>query len=280
MTARNLSKHWVGAAWLLVMLAASLGVQRAAIAQTSATIEPGDVLKISVYGNPDLTTVTRVLPNGTVTFPLIGQVRVGGQAPVDAERRIAERLSNGGFVRNAAVSIFVQERSAKPVNSVTLLGHVGRSGTFSLDQESPEAVTSLITLLAQAGGVTERAADHCYLIRKENGQARKTTVDLENLLRLGDVKSDLMLMNGDVVLVPETDVFYIYGEVKQPGRYRLERDMTVMHAVSVASGITDRGNLRGIQLHRPQSGQMVPKNSFLEEKLMPNDVVFVKTAVF
>lgn len=270
---------WVWTLGLALTLFAALGA-RDAYAQASATIEPGDVLKISVYGNPDLTTVTRVLPNGTVTFPLIGQVKVGGQAPVDAERRIADRLSNGGFVRNAAVSIFVQERSTKPMSSVTLLGQVLRSGTYSLDQESPESVTTLIALLAQAGGVTDRAADHCYLIRKEGGQARRINVDLANLLRYGDVKADVPLINGDIVLVPETDVFYIYGEVQRPGRYRLERDMTVMHAVSVASGITPRGNLKGIVLSRPQTGRMVAKDSFLEDKLLPNDVVFVKTAVF
>lgn len=277
-TRTSKSSAWV--IGLMLMLAALVIAPRDAAAQTSATIVPGDVLKISVYGNPDLTTVTRVLPNGTVTFPLIGQVKVGGQAPIDAERRIAERLSNGGFVKNAAVSIFVQESSTKPVSSVTLLGQVGRSGTYSLDQESPTAVTSLITLLAQAGGVTDRAADHCYLIRSENGQVRKTTVDLENLLRYGDVKSDVVLKNGDTVLVPETDVFYIYGEVQRPGRYRLERNMTVMQAVSVASGITARGNLKGISLSRPQSGRMVAKDSFLEDTLQPNDVVYVKTAVF
>jgi polysaccharide biosynthesis/export protein len=276
---KNKGTMWMWAVSLALALFAASGA-RDAFAQASATIEPGDVLKISVYGNPDLTTVTRVLPNGTVTFPLIGQVKVGGQAPIDAERRIADRLSNGGFVRNAAVSIFVQERSAKPVNSVTLLGQVLRSGTYSLDQESPGSVTTLIALLAQAGGVTDRAADHCYLIRKEGGQARRINVDLANLLRYGDVKADVPLINGDVVLVPETDVFYIYGEVQRPGRYRLERDMTVMHAVSVASGITPRGNLKGIVLSRPQTGRMVAKDSFLEDKLLPNDVVFVKTAVF
>lgn len=280
MTTMRTSGFWARLAGLMLGLAATVLAPGSASAQTSATIVPGDVLRISVYGNPDLTTVTRVLPNGTVTFPLIGQVKVGGQAPIDAEKRIAERLSNGGFVQNAAVSIFVQESSTKPVNSVTLLGQVGRSGTYSLDQESAQAVTSLVTLLAQAGGVTDRAADHCYLIRSENGQVRKTTVDLENLLRYGDVKSDIRLMNGDTVLVPETDVFYIYGEVQKPGRYRLERDMTVMQAVSVASGITSRGNLKGISLSRSQSGRMVARDSFLEDKLQPNDVVFVKTAVF
>ncbi len=279
MNMRN-ARSWTWVAGLLLALLATLGVPRVASAQTAATIEAGDVLKISVYGNADLTTTTRVLPNGTITFPLVGQVKVGGLAPVDAEKRIAERLRGGGYMTNAAVSIFVQERSSKPINSVTILGQVGRSGTYSLDQESAGSVTSLITLLAQAGGVTDRAADHCFLIRKTGAQTNKVNVDLMNLLHNGDVKADVPLIHGDVVLVPETDVFYIYGEVQRPGRYRLERDMTVMQAVSVASGITARGNVKGIVLNRPQAGRMSSSDTDLGARLQPNDVVYVKTAVF
>jgi polysaccharide biosynthesis/export protein len=252
-----------------------------AIAQTgSATLAPGDVLKISVYGSPDLTTVTRVMPNGTITFPLIGQVTVGGTTPAQAETSIADKLSRGGFVRNAAVSVFVQERNPVATSSVTLLGEVERSGTYSLDKDSPEAVSSLVNLLAKAGGTTDTAADYCYLIRNENGQARKNRVDLVDLLRNGNVKANVPLLNGDIVLVPEMDVFYIYGEVQKPGRYKLERDMTVMQGLSVASGMTPRGSVRGIVLNRLAGTTMTSLGTNLEDRLQPNDVLYVKTAVF
>ena len=265
----------------MMLTLAALGLAQAAVAQTSsATLAPGDVLKISVYGSPDLTTVTRIMPNGTITFPLIGQVKVGGTTPAQAESSIADRLSRGGFVRNAAVSIFVQERSPIAVSSVTLLGQVVRSGTYSLDKESPEAVSTLVTLLAKAGGTTETAADYCYLIRNENGQAKKTRVDLIDLLRNGNVKANIPLANGDIVLVPEMDVFYIYGEVQKPGRYKLERDMTVMQGLSVASGMTPRGNTKGLVLNRLAGTTMTSLGTNLEDRLQPNDVVYVKTAVF
>ena len=247
---------------------------------TSATIAPGDVLKISVYGNPDLATVTRVMPNGTITFPLIGQVTVGNRTPAQAEQSIADRLNRGGYVRNAAVSVFVQERSPVSTSSVTLLGQVVRSGSYTLDRESPEAVSNLVTLLAKAGGTTETAADYCYLIRDENGQPKKTRVDLVDLLRNGNVKANLQLSNGDIVLVPEMDVFYIYGEVQKPGRYKLERDMTVMQGLSVASGMTPRGSVRGIVLNRLAGTAITSLGTNLEDRLQPNDVLYVKTAVF
>jgi polysaccharide biosynthesis/export protein len=269
----------LGQAVLIVMLV-SVGTIGTVAAQTSATLAPGDVLKISVYGNPDLTTTTRITPDGIITFPLVGQVPVGGQSLAAAEERIAERLRRGGFVQNAAVSIFVAERSAALTNSVTLLGQVASSGTYSLDQESAEGVTSLIALLARAGGTTEKAADHCFLIRKANGQANRQRIDLVELLRNGDVAADIPLNNGDIVLVPEMDVFYIYGEVQRPGRYRLERDMTVMQGLSVASGMTPRGSVRGIVLNRQQGGVVRASDSNLHDRMQPNDVVYVKTAVF
>ncbi|HWJ05599.1 MAG TPA: polysaccharide biosynthesis/export family protein [Steroidobacteraceae bacterium] len=273
----------LGGLWrtLLIIALGWIGVAPATLAQTtSASIAPGDVLKISVYGNPDLTTVTRVMPNGSITFPLIGQVTVGGATPAQAEVNIADRLSRGGFVRNAAVSIFVQERSPVAVSTVTLLGQVVRSGTYTLDRDSPEAVSTLVTLLAKAGGTTDKAADYCYLIRNENGQPRKTRVDLIDLLRNGNVKTNLPLANGDIVLVPEMDVFYIYGEVQKPGRYKLERDMTVMQGLSVASGMTPRGTVKGIVLNRLAGTTMTSLGTNLEDRLQPNDVLYVKTAVF
>ena len=247
---------------------------------TSSTLAPGDVLKISVYGNPDLATTTRVMPDGKITFPLIGEVAVGGMSTVAAERRIAEKLTMGGFVRNAAVSVFVEQRSAALTSSVTLLGQVGQPGTYSLDTESPDGVSTLVSLLANAGGTTEQAADYCYLIRQQNGQGNKQRVDLDDLLRNGNLAVNIPLTNGDIVLVPEMDVFYIYGEVQKPGRYKLERDMTVMQGLSVASGITPRGSVKGIMLNRKDGNTTRTLMSNLDDRMEPNDVVYVRTAVF
>jgi polysaccharide export outer membrane protein len=259
-------------AGLLVIAGAQLS-----IAQTSSVLAPGDVVRISVYGNPDLTTVTRVAPDGTISFPLIGKIAVGGISVFDAEQNLAAKLRQGGFVTNAAVTIFVQERSAALTTSVTLLGQVAHSGTYSLDQESAEGVSNLIELLARAGGGTEKAADYCFLIRKENGQPRKRRIDLVDLLRNGNIEANITLNDGDIVLVPEMEVFYIYGEVQRPGRYRLERDMTVMQALAVASGMTPRGNAKGIELNRQGNGEL---KSDLDDRLQNNDVVYVRTAVF
>lgn len=264
------------AACLLVMA----GGAGSALAQTASVLAPGDVVKISVYGNPDLTTIVRVSDTGMITFPLIGEVNVGGASTFDAEQTIADRLDSGGFVKNAAVSVFVQERSATLLNSVTLLGQVKVPGKYSLEQQSVEGVDTLIGLLAKAGGTTATAADHLFLIRQEGGASQKQRIDLVDLVRNANMAANVALANGDVVLVPDMDVFYIYGEVQKPGRYRLERDMTVMQAIAVASGMTPRGSEKGIVVNRQDGGASQSVKSELTDHVKPNDVVFVKTVIF
>lgn len=265
---------------LVVGVLALAGAVRPAAAQSSATLSPGDLVKISVYGNPDLTTLTRILPNGTISFPLIGVVAIGGFSQAHAEEVIASKLRDGGFVKNAAVTLFVQERSEVPSSSVTLLGQVVHSGTYTLDPETAGSVSTLVQLLAKAGGTNDKAADHCFLVRKENGQPRRQRIDLADLVGAGNIKADVTLINGDVVLVPEMDVFYIYGEVQHPGRYQLERDMTVMQGLSVAGGLTARGSVRGIELNRAVGSENKTYKSNLDDRMQPNDVVYVKTSVF
>ena len=264
----------------MVVLLAVASAARPVAAQSASTLSPGDLVKITVYGNPDLTTLTRVLPNGTITFPLIGVVAVGGFSQAHAEEIIGAKLRDGGFVKNATVTMFVQERSEVPNTSVTVLGQVVHSGTYSLDPDTAGSVSTLVTLLAKAGGTTDKAADHCFLVRKENGQPRRQRVDLLDLIGNGNIKADFALVNNDVVLVPEMDVFYIYGEVQHPGRYQLDRDMTVMQGLSVASGLTPRGSVKGIELNRQVGGEVKTFKSNLEDRMQPGDVVYVKTSVF
>jgi polysaccharide export outer membrane protein len=265
---------------LVIVLLAIAGAARPAAAQTASTLSPGDLVKISVYGNPDLTTLTRVLPNGTITFPLIGVVAVGGFSQAHAEEIIGAKLRDGGFVKNATVTMFVQERSEVPITSVTVLGQVLHSGTYSLDPDAAGSVSTLVTLLAKAGGTTDKAADHCFLVRKENGQPKRQRVDLLDLIGNGNIKADFALINNDVILVPEMDVFYIYGEVQHPGRYQLDRDMTVMQGLSVASGLTPRGSVKGIELNRQVGAEVKTFKSNLDDRMQPGDVIYVKTSVF
>lgn len=241
----------------------------------------GDVVKITVYGQPDMTTTTRIAESNKITFPLIGDVTIGGLSTANAENKISQMLTTGGFVKNAQVNIFVEQRLQTLANTVTILGQVARPGKYPLQSATVEGVENLIDLLAAAGGTNESAADYLVLMKKGDKKQEKVHVDLIALLQEGSVeKFNYRLEGGDVVFVPEMDVFYVYGQVQRPGRYRLERDMTVMQAVSVGGGITDRGSEKGIQIKRRGKGGSSTIDAKPTDELKKDDVIYVKESLF
>lgn len=257
---------------LAALLALTVGA--AAAQAPDYALGPGDVVKITVFQNPDLTTETRVAETGTITFPLIGSVRAGGQSPSEVEREIARRLREGGFVNRPQVNVtVVQFKSIQ----VSVLGQVNRPGKYPLEQTN----NRLTEVLALAGGVTTLGADVVTVITNEDGKERKVDVDVPELIRSADKRKDVMLRNGDVIYVPRYPVFYIHGEVQRPGQYRLERDMTVQQALAVGGGLTLRGTQRGMQLtRRDASGKLATRDANPTEPIASDDVLFVKESFF
>lgn len=190
----------------------------------------GDVIKISVYEYPDLTTEMRVSETGNVSFPLIGEVILGGKAVGEAERLIAQRLNDGGFINKPQVTIVVVQFVSQKIN---VLGLVNKPGSYSLEEAS-----HVIDLLAQAGGVTvPSAADFATLLHSDG---TKVNIDL-NALLAGEAAQNHVVSNGDVIFVPRAPMFYIYGEVQRPGSYKLEKNMSVTQAISTGGGLTPKG---------------------------------------
>jgi len=83
-----------------------------------------------------------------------------------------------------------------------------------------------------------------------------------------------------VVFVPRMDVFYVYGEVHNPGRFRLERDMTVMQAIAVSGGLTPRAKEKDLTLKRRVADKIESHEVQLTEVLKPDDVLYVSEALF
>lgn len=234
---------------------------------------PSDVLKISVYGNPDLSLETKVSQSGSITFPLVGEVNVGGLATSAAERKIAGLLMSGGFVLKPQVNILVTSQQSQ---LVSVLGQVAKPGRYPIDGRH-----SLIDILALAGGVMPEGGDTVYLIRNRNGQSKKEVIDLIDMVRSGDMKKDLDLMTNDVVYVERAPRFYIYGEVQKPGSYRLERNMTVLQVLSVGGGLTPRGTERGMRIkRRTADGKVEEFNAKHEDLIQIDDVIYVKESLF
>ncbi|MVF13963.1 polysaccharide export protein EpsE [Ketobacter sp. MCCC 1A13808] len=252
-----------------------------ASAVDARSLSVGDVVKISVYGQSDLTTVTRISENNSINFPLIGEVVIGGLSVGTAEDLIEHQLSSKGFVKNPQVNLFVEQLFQTLNNTVTILGHVEKPGNYVLQGASVEGVRTLVHLIAAAGGLRPEASNKGILTRVDGKNRERFNFDLYEMVNKGTLESaEYKLQGGDVVYIPEMDVFYIYGQVQQPGRYRLEQGMRVMQALPVAGGITDHGSEKGIQIQRNVNGKIKTLDVNPTDEVLKDDVVYVKESFF
>lgn len=232
----------------------------------------GDVIKISVYEYPDLTTEMRVSETGNVSFPLIGEVNLGEKTVAEAERLIAQRLDDGDFIRDPQVTIVVVQFVSQ---KISVLGLVNKPGKYSLEEAS-----HVIDLLALAGGVSvPAAADFATLVHSDGN---KTSIDL-NALLAGDASQNHVVGNGDVIFVPRAPMFYIYGEVLRPGSYKLEKNMSVTQAISTGGGLTPKGTdgwPGPIVKRRDAEGKEQEIDVDGSTLLQADDVLFIKESWF
>jgi polysaccharide export outer membrane protein len=235
---------------------------------------PGDIVRITVYDHQDMTTESRISERNAVTFPLIGEVKIGGGSAAAAEAAIARQLEQGGFVRKAQVNVIVVQFHSQ---QISVLGQVNKPGKYPL-----EAASTVVDLLALAGGVNQIGADSAILVRQgEQGAVRKQ-IDLQELFQTGNMSTNLEVLNDDVIFVPRAPQFYIYGEVQRPGAFRLERNMTAMQALSVGGGLTLRGSEKGVTIKRRDAKgevQTLPAPG-LTQLLQADDVIHVKESLF
>lgn len=253
----------------MLLLAAISGLALA----SDAPLGPGDILKISVLGNPDLSVEAKVDDSGNITYPLIGVVAVGGLSPVDAEKKISDKLTEGGFLRKADVHIAV---SLLQSQQVSVLGQVNKPGRYPIDGKH-----NVTDVLAEAGGVTPEGGDSVTVIRMHDGKSFKTTIDLANMMGSADMKRNFELAGGDVIYVERAPKFYIYGQVQHPGGYRLERNMTVLQALSTGGGLSPRGTERGMRIKRRDShGNLQSYDAGIDDILQPDDIVYINESWF
>ena len=208
----------------------------------------GDVVRITVWGHDSLSRTDAVSPQGTLAFPLIGEIPVAGLTTAQVETRIRELLDRD-YIVDPRVSVAVQEyRSQK----VIVLGEVAKPGAYPL-----AGVTTLLDVLSQVGGQTPTAGSTVMVTRApaENGAAGTGETLRVNLRKLldGDPAANLRLQNGDTVFFPKMTSFFVLGEVQRQGAYALERETTVLEAITLAGGFTDRAAPRGSRILRKRA---------------------------
>ncbi len=245
-----------------------------AIAQPEYLLAPGDILKISVFKNPDLSLDVRVSESGVIGYPLIGSVPVKGLTLPAAEGKIAQMLRDGGFVVNPQVNILLTEGFG---NLVSVIGEVNKPGRYSVDA----AGGHVSGMLATAGGVSPTGWEMVSVSGTRNGKLFRRDVDIVKLSSTGNTAEDIELYGGDTVYVNRAPVFYIYGQVQKPGQYRLERGMTVIQALATGGGVTGKGTQRGIVRHRRDAGGKVKEEGVsLDDDVQDKDVIYVKESLF
>lgn len=254
--------------------AASLLPPPASTANAQYRLATGDVIRVTVFQNPDLSLEARVSESGVISYPLLGAVQLGGMSIAQAERRIADGLRDGNFVKQPQVSILVTQVRG---NQVSVLGQVGRPGRYPLEV----ADLRLTDMLAIAGGIAPTGAETVVVVGVRNGQNFRTELDLPSVFGPGRRGDDLVLQNGDAIWVERAPVIYVYGEVQRPGSIRLDRNMSVMQALATAGGITQRGTERGLRVHRREAdGKVRVIEPQMTDMLRSDDVVYIRESIF
>ena len=160
-------------------------------------LQTGDLVEIKVFMEPDMDRVLRISSNGTVTYPLVGNVKIGGYCVSDAEQQLAEKLKY--YIKNPQVSMLIKEYSNK---MVYVLGQVKKPSELSIPPEKSMTVLEAIT---SVGGFTDIAnTSKIKVLRMENGKQKSIDVDVNAITKQGKKSLDVELMPGDVVFVPQS----------------------------------------------------------------------------
>ena len=248
--------------------------------QPEYEIGRGDNIRIVVFQNPDLTVETRVTENGTISYPLVGTVKVGGLTIPAAEQAIAKALSAGGFIQKPQVNISLLKNLG---NQVSVLGWVQRPGRYPLETFN----TKISEMMAIAGGVitgsveTPGGADIIILTGTRDGKPFRKEIDIPGMFLDDKLENDIVVAGGDVIYVNNHVMYYIYGEVQRPGFHPIERGMTVRQAIAQSSGPTLRGTERRLRLYRRNAdGKIVTSTPVLDDLVRPDDVLYVNESLF
>jgi polysaccharide export outer membrane protein len=245
---------------------------------------PGDLLTISVFEVPELNITVRVSEDGTVTLPLLGNIKVEGSTRSGMERKLAGLLEEN-YLKNAQVTIFIKEYQSK---KVSIIGAVKNPGNYELIGKQ-----TLLQVLSLAGGLTEKAADRIIVIRQDaDGKSKSVVIDLEELMIQGNPKLNIPIASGDIINVPVerfTDI-YVFGQVTKPGHIKMRKNsqLTLLRAIAQAGGFTNRARKSAVIIKRIVNNREVKMKvntkKILRGKkpdvmLKPNDVVFVPESI-
>ncbi len=238
-----------------------------------------DLIQIKVYQQPDLTQEIRVDDDGTVTLPLIGQVRATGLTVEAFARELTVRYKE--YLFNPEITVFVKEYHKREIE-VSVLGEVARPGFYRFPEKS-----TLLDVIAQVGGLKPESGERVIVLRPKQqgkaGEADAIVVNAQDLFTPGGVKTqNFELHEGDTVQVPRADQYFIFGEVVRPGSYKLEKGttLTVLKAIILAGGFTDKAAKKGIKITREEGAGKASIKADLDTEVRSQDIIIVPESFF
>nr|MBC8362755.1 SLBB domain-containing protein [Candidatus Desulfatibia profunda] len=232
----------------------------------------GDLLRISVYDNPDLATEVRVSGEGKIMVPLIGEAVVNKLTAAEIGKKLAALFADG-YLKNPQVSVFIAEYKSK---KVTMLGEFTKPGLLEMRGNS-----TLMEVISNSGGITANAGETLFIQRNiiKGGTDHKDdiiiAIDLKKLLEGGDVNANVPVLDGDSIYVPRASFVYVSGEVKNPGAYKITQGLTVLRSITVAGGFTPKAWKNKTKIIRKIDNIEKTIDAKMDDLVMPDDILEV-----
>jgi polysaccharide biosynthesis/export protein len=219
--------------------------------------------------------VVRVSFEGVIIMPLIGRVKVAGLKVSTVVKQITAMYADGYLV-DPQVTVFVQEyRSSK----ATVLGEVNQPGLHEL-----RGSISFLEVISKAGGFTHEAGNIAIVKRQKNGQGADQDViaiNLKKLVEQGDLSLDIPIQNGDRIYIRKAPVFYVSGQVRKPDAYKLDQGTTIIKAITLAGGFTDKAAPARVKIVRKVNNrEEISEQVNMDTLVRPEDVIVVPESFF
>ncbi len=240
---------------------------------------PGDSIQVSVFGVDELQNlVGKIDTRGSVSLPLVGNVRIGGLTLMEAKKVLKKAFEK--YVTNPRVNVEITEYNGF---RVSVLGEVEKPDVYSL-----KGTRTVLDVLAMAGGLKDDASRTVILTHLGPQKHNAIYINLTKLVNNWKFSKDLMLQPGDILYVPKADNIFVDGFVRSPNSYPLTQPTTVTDAITEAGGMKlDADPTKVVIYRRNEAGKNkiikinIDKIRNGEEKnvyLEPNDVVIVPSS--
>lgn len=233
---------------------------------------PGDLLSVTVYEDASLNTETRVSSRGNINLPLLNDVDVFNLTPAEAEQKV-ENLYRENYLQDPHVAVFIKEHVSK---QITLVGALKHPGTYEYVSQR-----RLLDVLAIGEGLTPNAGTLAFITRTDSRTGKTTNymVDLDDLVRNGNMALNHVILGGDILFVPESGQCFVDGAVRKPGTYPLKGKMTITEAVTMAGGLAgwaDEDKIKLVRFMGEGEKRQVVSLSYSDLQAGKGDSLFLK----